>query len=302
MTASTRAVLPANLRGMIFMVLATGSFVCNDTFLKLATEGLPPFQTVFLRGVAGALWCFPLVAATGNLRHMAGAIHPWVALRNTFEGISVLCYIVALANLPIANVIALNQTAPLLLLIGVSVLYGDRIGVVRMALIATGFLGALLVAQPSAEGISIYVLLGFGCAVFTAARDITGRRVPAGIPALVVTYSTILIVLVICGLAMVFFEHWQPVDTGHLVLFAGAGLFLVGGHFFVFLAYRTGATGAVAPFYYTLGIWAVISGIAVFQTVPNAMTISGIALILGGGVAVALLDERRRRRVAAALA
>jgi S-adenosylmethionine uptake transporter len=300
MTNPPRAALPANVRGMIFMVLATGAFVCNDTFLKLATEGLPPFQTVFLRGVAASLWCLPLVAATGNLRRLAGAIHPWVVLRNTFEGISVLCYIVALANLPIANVVALGQTAPLLLLIGVSVLFGDRVGVLRMALIAVGFLGALLVAQPSAEGISVFVILGFGCAVFTAARDITGRRVPAGIPALVVTYSTILIVLVICGLAMVLSERWQPVEAGHLVLFAGAGLFLTGGHFFVFLAYRTGATGAVAPFYYTLAIWAVISGIAVFHTVPNAMTLSGIGLILAGGVAVALLDERRRRIAAIA--
>ena len=40
-----------------------------------------------------------------------------------------------------------------------------------------------------------------------------------------------------------------------------AGLFLVGGHTFVFLAFRFAKAAAVAPFYYTFTLWAVLSGL-----------------------------------------
>ena len=73
------------------------------------------------------------------------------------------------------------------------------------------------------------------------------------------------------------------------------GFFLTAGHFFIFLSFRTGATGAVAPFYYMFSVWAVLSGIVVFGTIPNPLAIAGIALILSSGVLIVLLDERRRR-------
>jgi drug/metabolite transporter (DMT)-like permease len=81
----------------------------------------------------------------------------------------------------------------------------------------------------------------------------------------------------------------------HILLLAASGLLLAAGHFLIFLAYRTSATAAVAPFYYMFTVWAVISGIVVFGTFPNHLAIGGIVLILVSGVAVVLLDERRRR-------
>jgi len=35
----------------------------------------------------------------------------------------------------------------------------------------------------------------------------------------------------------------------------------------------------------------------VFSTVPNTLAFIGIAMILGSGVTVALLDERKRRKL-----
>ena len=74
--------MSSNLRGIIFMVLSTGTFVINDTMLKLAAEGLPPFQTLFLRGVAASLWFLPVVLLTGNGPRMKMALNRWAMLRN----------------------------------------------------------------------------------------------------------------------------------------------------------------------------------------------------------------------------
>ncbi len=287
--------LSPNLRGIIFMLLATGTFVVNDTLLKLATVGLMPFQTLFLRGVSACIWLLPMILVTGNGPKMVRGLHPFLFLRAAFEAAAVLCFIVALASMDIANITAINQTTPMLLLIGVAIVYGDRIGWVRIGLIIAGFAGALMVAHPTMEGLSLYALLGFICATLTAGRDIVGRRVPDSIPTLVVAYWTCIVVMLTAGTATLVSEQWQPVEMRHVLLLAGSGLFLTFGQFFIFLSYRTAETGAVAPFYYMFAIWAVISQLVVFQIVPDWLSISGIGLILASGIAVALLDERKRR-------
>lgn len=294
--------LSPNLRGIICMVLATGTFVANDTLMKLATEGLMPFQTLFLRGVWACIWLLPAVLFTGHAPAMVRGAHPTVFLRAGFETIAVLCFIVALANMQLANITAINQTSPMLLLIGVSVFFADRIGRLRIGLIVAGFVGALLVAQPTLSGISPFALLGFSCAILTAGRDLVGRRVPQNIPTLVVAYWTCIVVMVAAGLATVLAEAWQPLTLRHVLLLAGSGLFLTFGQFFIFLSWRTGATGVVAPFYYMFAVWAVISGLVVFRQLPNGLALAGIGLILASGVAVALLDERKRRLTAIAAA
>lgn len=284
-----------NLRGILFMVLATGTFVANDTLLKLAAETLPPFQTLFLRGVSASLWFLPVVLLTGNGPKMGLALNRWALLRNGFELLAVCCFIIALAQVPIADITAINQLAPMLLLIGCAIVFGERIGALRLGLIAVGFAGAVLVAQPGGAGFSPYLLLGLVCAVGSAGRDLAGRKVPETTPVMVIAYSTLLFVMAGAGVMHLVFERWQAVDMGQIALLLGSGLFLCGGQFFLFLSYRTAQTGVVAPFIYLFAVWAVISGVAVFGVLPNALALAGIGLILVAGVTIAVLDERHRR-------
>jgi hypothetical protein len=46
----------------------------------------------------------------------------------------VLCYIVALANMPIANVVALTQITPLIVLLGAALFYRERLSGVDLPL------------------------------------------------------------------------------------------------------------------------------------------------------------------------
>lgn len=289
----------SNLRGIIFMVMATGFFTCNDAFMKMATVGLPPFEVLFLRGVAGSLWALPVVLLTGNGPALRHVLDRWVVLRNACELLAVLCYVVALANMAIADVIALGQLAPMVLLLGVALLFRDRIGWIRSVLIALGFIGALCVAQPGADGISPFAILGLLSAVGTAFRDLIGRKVDAAIPSIVVAYGTLLQVMVGAGIASMLFEHWIMPDLQHGLFLACSGLLLSLGHFFIFLSYRTAATSAVAPFYYSFAVWAVVVGLVVFGSVPNVLAFAGIGLIVVSGVAVVLVDVRRRAPVPA---
>lgn len=277
------------------MILSTGSYVINDTMMKVATAELPPYQVLTMRGIAALIWGLPLLFILGYGGKLPLLFERRVLLRNVCETAAILCYVVALANMPIADASALGQITPLVMLIGASLLFGDRIGGVRMALIGFGFAGALMVAQPTGTGISIYALLALANAMLGALRDLAGRQVGIEVPGMIVAISAVIVVLVGAGAGHLLLEHWVVPDGRHLLLLGGAGLFLIFGHFFLFMAYRVGPTGVVAPFYYTFTVWAVISGLVVFGHLPNALAVAGIVLIATSGLTIVLLDERKRR-------
>jgi drug/metabolite transporter (DMT)-like permease len=279
------------------MVISTCSYVINDTLMKLATEGLPPYQVLMLRGCAGLLWGLPLMLLLGYGRQLPLVFERRVLARNLAETAAILCYVVALANMPIADASALGQITPLLVLLGASILFREKIGGVRMALIGVGFIGAIMVAQPTMQGISIYAVLALANAVLCAVRDLAGRRIAPEVPGMIVAMSAIIVVLAGAGAMHLATEQWVVPQTHHLLLLAGAGLFLIFGHFFIFMAYRVGPTGVVAPFYYFFTFWAVLSGLVVFGQFPNLIAISGIVLVVAAGLTIVLLDERKRRLV-----
>ncbi|MES0068260.1 DMT family transporter [Mesorhizobium sp. M0074] len=277
------------------MVVSTGSYIVNDTMMKLATAGLPPYEVLFLRGAAATLWGIPLLFMLGYGKQIPLILDAKVLRRNLLELGAILCYVVALANMQIADSTALGQITPLLMLVGSSMLFGERIGGVRLALIGLGFIGAVMVAQPTMQGISVYALLALGNAALSAARDLAGRKVAADVPGMIVAISAVIVVLAGAGVAHLVSEQWVVPEIRHLLLMGGAGLFLIFGHFFIFMAYRVGPTSVVAPFYYCFTVWAVISGLVVFRQLPNALAICGILLVVASGLTIVSLDERKRR-------
>ena len=284
-----------NLRGIGAVILATAAFVANDTCMKLALSDAPPFQVLVMRGIAALLWCLPVILAMGLIRELPKAFNPWVVLRSLSEVAAILCFISALGHMPIADVTAIAQIAPLVVLLGMWLFFGERVGGLRLGLVGLGITGALLVAQPGGETASPFAILGFFTAVGAAGRDILSRKVPARTPALVVTFSTLLIVMLGAVLMSILFETQVQPTFRHGWLMFIAGFFLMCGHALVFMAYRVAPARVVAPFNYSFMIWAGLSGLLVFGDVPNGLALAGMGLILAAGLAVVLLEGRTRQ-------
>jgi drug/metabolite transporter (DMT)-like permease len=291
---------PSSMKGIACMVLATGAFVACDSCMKLVMADAPPLQVLFMRGVAASLWCLPLLFVLGYGKLIGESLNRWVLLRALCEVVGVICFVIALARMPIADITAIFQIAPLLVLLGVSLIWHERIGPIRMGFIALGIGGALLVAQPGAETASPYAVFGFATAAGVAVRDLVARKIPQTIPVLVASFTTLVVVMICAGAATAVFESWSPPTPRHLMLMATSGLFLMFGHMLVFLAFRFARASSVAPFYYSFTLWAVLSSIVVFGEVPNLLSLGGMVLILTSGLAIILLDGRRRRLEAVA--
>lgn len=286
--------LSPNLRAIGAIVIATGAFVANDTCMKLALSDAPPFQVLVMRGVAALIWCVPVVFAMGVIRELPKAFNRWVLLRSASEFFAIVSFITALGNMPIADVTAIAQISPLIVLLGMWLFFGEKVGGLRLALVGLGITGALMVAQPGGVASSPFAIFGFLTAVGAAFRDILSRKVPQKTPALAVTFSTLLMVMLGALVLSVLFETQVQPTFRHGWLMFIAGFFLMCGHSFVFMAYRMAPARVVAPFNYSFMLWAGLSGLLVFGDVPNALALGGMALIMAAGLAVVLLEGRSR--------
>jgi drug/metabolite transporter (DMT)-like permease len=76
-------------------------------------------------------------------------------------------------------------------------------------------------------------------------NDTMTKLATAGLPLrssvfvrLIVAISAVLVVLIGAGVAHLVSERWVTPEMHHLLLMTGAGLFLIFGHFIIFMAYR----------------------------------------------------------------
>lgn len=282
----------SNLLGISYMVLSAGCFVLNDSMMKKIIGDLPTFEVLFVRSIFACLWLVALLAITGALRALPFALNKFVLLRGVFEIGSVLTFIVALTHAAQADIMAIYQTTPLLIIIAMSVVYGEAIGKLRLALVVVGFTGALAVAQPGSADTSPYVLLAFFTALFSAIRDLFGRRIPANIPVLVATFATTVLVMVSALIANQLVETWVAPNPSQLLNLCAAAFLVNLGHVFTFQAFKKADAQAVAPFYYAFMVWGLIMGYLFFGDIPNTLAIAGMLLILASGLTIITIERR----------
>ncbi len=285
--------LSINERGILFMVAATASFAACDTFLKLAAESLPPFETIFIRSTFAVLWTIPFLLTMGGPEQARAVFQKRVIIRSTLEMAGALGYIFGLANLNIADFTALIQLSPILVMLAAGVFLRLPVTRLQLTFAIVAFIGALFVVQPGGTSFSVYAFFGIWTAVLTAARELVGRTVPAEISGIVVALGAALFSTFGAGAATLVFETFRLPGLTDIGLIAASALFLMSAQIFIFMAYRHAAPGAVAPFFYVGALWAVLSSGLVFGALPNAFGFVGIAFIVISGVSVLLLTARQ---------
>jgi len=92
---------------------------------------------------------------------------------------------------------------------------------------------------------------------------------------------------------------WVTPSAGSLVLFAVAGIISVCALLCVNRSLKLAPASVVAPYQYSMIVWAVIFGFVVFGDVPSWATIVGAAIIIGAGLYIFLREQQLGREDAA---
>ena len=93
-----------NLRGVIYMNVSMMAFTVNDTFMKAATQTLPLFQAITLRGLISIAALLIIAQTMGTLRLWpARRDRTVIGLRSLAEVGGTVFFLVALTHMPLAN-------------------------------------------------------------------------------------------------------------------------------------------------------------------------------------------------------
>ena len=283
-----------NTRGILAMSAAVVVFIFNDALIKLAAESMPSVQAIGVRGLFATLWCTLALLVTGAWRKIRWAAHPRVLFRSVLEAGSSITYLIALFHIPFAIASAVNLSTPLILTALAVLILKEDVRWRRWSAVAVGFVGVLLVIQPHPGDLNTWSWLALAGTMIGCFRDIFVRFLPMGIPTLVVSFSTALMVAVVsCGWALV--EGWQPMSAEAIGFIVASSLLLAMGYQFVVVALRSrGEFSVIGSFRYASILWALAIGYVVWGEVPNALAMAGIAVIVASGLYI-LHRERVRR-------
>lgn len=291
---SLSASVPArsdNLRGILAMLAAMGSLIVNDVFIKVAAADLPTGETIFLRGLFTTLLGVGLVAATVGVPVLRLATAPRMPLRACAEVAATIFYLSALTRMPIADATALLQFTPLAITAGAALFLGAAVGWRRWIATLVGLVGVLIIVRPGGAGFNPYSSLAVAAIVFVAARDLITRRLGAEVPTIVVATVSAAAVTA-ASLLLAPFEGWSVPSAPAVLMLFCAGVGLLGGNYWIVVAMRCGDIATVAPFRYSVILWAVAAGFVVWGEMPDLATWIGIAVVSGAGL-YSLVREHR---------
>jgi drug/metabolite transporter (DMT)-like permease len=277
--------MPENtaLRAGLYMVLAMGSFVCNDTLIKLVGASLPVGEIIMVRGMIAMLLIAAICMKQGILGGIAQIGNTSVVVRATLDLISTVLFVTALMHMQIANLTSVMQAVPLgVALLSVAFL-GERVGWRRGLAILLGFAGVLLIVRPSLSSFNVYDLLALLIVIFVSIRDIVTKRIPARVPTQIVALANAMFVTA-GGALLCLFQGFQMPEAWQFGLLGLAAMFLASGYLFMVETLRLGDLSGTAPFRYSIVVFAILSGVVVFGEIPDAIAILGIALIVGTGL------------------
>jgi S-adenosylmethionine uptake transporter len=274
------------------MILAMASFTAGDTMTKLMAGEVPVGQIIFFRGIVATT--LTALLARKALAQAAFALQRGVLVRSLSDVAGTIFFITALMHIPIANLTAVMQAVPLLVIAFAAVFLGEKVGWRRILAILLGLTGVLFIVKPSPASFTIYDGLSLGLILAIALRDIFTRRLNFDVPTMIIVFANAALVM-LSGLVLYPFEHWVALAPRHLILLLCGGMFLTLGYVCMVSTIRMGDISATAIYRYSVVLFALLSGILVFGEFPDQWALIGIALIVVSGV-YALLREMRASR------
>ncbi|HEX4261417.1 MAG TPA: DMT family transporter [Acetobacteraceae bacterium] len=298
--ADAPEVMPRVMLGIGLSVAAYALFSLHDASIKWLVAVLPVWQVLLCRSAAIVAFC--LAVGRGRLlaRAIATPLKGALVLRGAITLAAWLCYYTAARRTPLAQLVTLYFSAPILVTVMSAPLLGERVGRGRWIAVAVGFAGVLVAADPLGIRPSRDTLLVMVAAAFWAYAIILMRRIARRESSLLQMFYSNGFFLIATAIGCLTFG-WHPPAPGQMALLAFVGVVGGAAQFLLFEGARHAPASLVATFEYSSLIWAFLLGFLIWGDIPRPAVFAGAALILGAGLLLVGAERRavlRARRLA----
>jgi drug/metabolite transporter (DMT)-like permease len=300
----------SNLIGIASLVAGIFVFSLQDTIIKSISGAHAVTLAIFLRAIVS----FPILWSMVHWETGIGAMRtkkaPLLLARGFILFSAYICYYLAIAELPLAEAIALFFMAPLMITILSGPMLGEHVPKSAWAAVVIGLAGVFTILRPGSELFQWAALLSLVSAATYAYAMVLARKFAADVPTGVMSsYQNISYIIAspILGFLVTVLDvkqtgvksidflvrGWAWPNLWDASLMAACGIIAAIAATLLTHAYRKGEAGVVTPFEYTGLMWGTVWGYVIFHEVPKPATLLGMALIAVAGI-LALRAARRR--------
>lgn len=286
---TTYAGLSGNLRGALWMLASSAAFTLMTTLIKYLGDEYSPGLQAFYRAAAGLIVLLPLI-----LRNPKGMLHttrPGIMLYRSLAGtLAMVLSFWAYQKMPLADANALSFTRTLWIVPLAIVILHEKIGPWRMGATLVGFGGVLLMLQPDADGLTLsWPAAAALASAALFATTVTGVKVLTrdhGALTLM-AWAAVLGFLLSMPFAIIDWRWPSLIDLGLLALMGILGLVTQA---FYIKGMSMGDAAAMAPIDYMRLIFSILIGLALFNEVPNLITMIGALIVIASTLFITLRE------------
>src|ERR1700729_1802308 len=287
----------ARLAGIGLILLSISMFSFGDALGKYMVATYSVGQLLWLRACAALVVLLPLMWR--QRAELASLERPRLQLlRVVLSTLEVAAFFLATVYLPLADVVTYYLACPIIVTALSAIVLREKVGWRRWSAILIGFCGVLIALRPSSQTVSWPALIALGGSTSFALLMLITRSLRAT-PDIVLASSQFAGTFLLGALLSPI--GWVTPNIGSLGLFAAAGCISVGALLCVNRSLKLAAASVVVPYQYSMIVWAVMFGYAVFGDVPSPATIVGAAVIIGAGLYIFLRERALGREETASV-
>ena len=276
------ALLPANLRAILFVSAGALLLTVMAVFVKILGERLHPAQLMFCRAMIGFLIFAPWLLLQGGVNVIRTARPGMHLMRGFFGACGNYCFFFAITHLVLADAMALQFSRPLFMIVLAFLFLGEVAGARRIWITLAGFAGILIMLRPFGGGFDPDGLVAVAGALFGGLVVISIKKLSSTEPTRRIIFYYAFYTALFSAIPAAYFwitPSWA--DTSVLVLIGFLGIV---GQSCITHGFTLGEATITVPFDYMRIVYSGIFGILLFAEVPTWWSVGGAVLIVGSNL------------------
>lgn len=285
---------PRQHKAVLVMVFALTLAALSAAFMKLLAETMSPPLISFFRFAGYFLLLLPLAL----FRHGWRVLRPRRPLVQIIRGLTLalgnMAFMYGVQYVDYANAIAIVYVYPFIMVSLSTWVLGESVSPKAWLGVFGGFCGVVLVMRPEVAGIDLNGLFIVFTGLMVAIQMLLNRKLGVMMDPVIVAVWGALTATILSSFTLPFV--WGMPTKSEMILIMGLALMTALSQTLMIFAMSLAPAGRIAPFTYVEIVAAVIIGLVMFGTVPDAISWIGMVLIVASGIMVKRMPGALRLR------
>ncbi|MBB4799812.1 MULTISPECIES: DMT family transporter [Brevundimonas] len=288
--------LPPNAQGAIWVLLSGVTFVTMTVLVKHLAGDYPSHVQNFYRQTGSLIVAVPfMLRSPRQVLFVPLATMPPLFVRALLATVGMILLLYTYEAVPMAEANALSFTRPLWVVLLAAVFLRETIGPSRIAAVAVGFVGVLIIMRPWGAGVTlgwphVAALVSALClaGTITGVKSLTKDLSASSI----LVWSSIIGEILCLPFAL---ADWRWPSVGDLIPLFLIGLLSAANQVLFIKGMAVGEAAVLAPIDYARLVLSIIAGLVVFGELPDAYTYLGAGVIVASTLYITNREIQIRR-------